>query len=450
MITQKLSDHRMIVRGAMIALFSGCWLMASLAVGEEPKGPAPAEAEAAHVGAKRTVVFPLKHAKADAVARTLRAIAQALVADGKLNGILSLGIDEKGNSIIVAAPPEAQKAIAALIEKLDVPAAGEAVKEGGERPRRVPQTFAPTPQKDDQQEVKSIVQVYRLKYAPASDVSQVLSILWQGKDVRSTADNASNSIIVAAPPEVQQTVAQLIEKLDVPSERGAGRELKIFSLKYADPQETAAVLSRIFGKDDVRIAVDPRNSNVVVQALPETAQEIQAVLSRLDTEADKDAKKGGPGATLRVRVVWLASELPADEGAKPADDLKEVVNELAKVGVEGLRQLGQAMVNTTPDGQFQIRCSPLLAGRPSDLEISGTLTLRQDTPVLNVQLSASQTEPAATGQGPPGPVRPTTKRLVELGTTIIAAPQGHYVVLGVTPVGKMTSVFILQVTAGKQ
>jgi hypothetical protein len=465
MVTQKPSDRLITVRRAMIALLCGCWLLAGLAVGEEPKGPAPAEAEAAHGGAKRTVVFPLKHAKAGAVARTLRAIAEAQVADGKLDGMVSLGTDEEKNSIIVSAPPEAQKTIAALIEKLDVPAAGAAVKESGERPRRVPQMFAPTPEKGDQQEGKSTTRVYRLKYAPAGSVYQTLSILWQGKDARVAADDVSNSIIVAAPPEVQQTTAQLIEQLDVAPMHGAERELKIFSLKYADPQETAAVLSRIFGKDDVRIGVDPRTSSVVVQALPETAQEIQAVLSRLDTEADKDAQKGAAGATLRVRVVWLASELPAEEGAKPADDLKEVVGELSKVGVEGLRQLGQAIVNTTPDGNFQVRCSPLLAGRPADLELQGTIKLRQETPILNVQLSASQTEPAPvvarqveggrSGQpGAPSPVekvmlgRPSTKRLVELQTTI-TAPQGHYVVLGVTPVGKMASVFILQVTASK-
>ena len=444
MITQKLSDHRMIVRGAMIALFSGCWLLASLAAGEEPKLPPPGEAEPAHVGAKRTEVFHLKHAKADAVARAIRDMAAAVPI------AVSVGTDARLNVIIVTASPEAQKTIATLIEKLDVPAVSTAVKESGERPGRVPRTLAPTFQKGDQQEVKTTIDIYRLKYAGAGIVVQVLSTLCEGKGARLAIDEKSSSIIVAAPPEVQQMVAQLIEKLDVPGEPGAERVLEIFPLKYHEAQETAAVVSRIFGKDDTRIAVDPRTNSVLVYGLADTLRRIGATLSKLDTASDKEAKKAGPGPTLQVRVVWLASELPPDEGAKPADDLKEVVNELAKVGVEGLRQLGQAMVNTTPDGQFQIRCSPLLAGRPSDLEISGTLTLRQDTPVLNVQLSASQTEPAATGQGPPGPVRPTTKRLVELGTTIIAAPQGHYVVLGVTPVGKMTSVFILQVTAGKQ
>jgi hypothetical protein len=432
----------MIVRGAMIALLSGCWLLASLAAGEEPKLPAPGEAEPVHGGAARTEVFHFKHAKADAVSRTLRAVADALaidvqvVADGKLNGI------------VVTASPEAQKRIAALIEKLDVPAVSTAVKESGERPGRVPRTFAPTPQKGDQQEVKTTIEIYRLKYAGAGIVVQVLSTLCEGKDARLAIDEKTNSIIVAASPEAQQMAADLIKELDVPSEPGAHRELKVFRLKYADPEETAAVVSRIFGKDDARIAVDRRTRSILVEALPDTAQRIDEVLVRLDTEADQDAKKDTPGATLQVRVVWLASELPPDEGVKPADDLKEVVGELSKIGVDGLRQLGQAIVNTMPDGKFQVRCSPLLAGRPAGLEISGILKLRHEMPILNVQLSASQIEPAAVVErGPPS--RPTTKRLVDLETTI-AAPLGHYVVLGVTPVGKMTSVFILQVTAAKQ
>jgi hypothetical protein len=261
-------------------------------------------------------------------------------------------------------------------------------------------------------------------------------------------DDKAQSIVVSASPEAHERVARLIAELDVPAERGAERELRVFHLKYAEAEETAAVLSRIFGKDDARIAVDRRTNSILVEASPDTLRRIEAILSTLDAAADKDAKKDAPGATLRVRVVWLASELPPEEGAKPADDLKEVVAELSKIGVDGLRQLGQAIVNTTPDGKFQVRCSPLLAGRPADLELQGTIKLRQETPILSVQLSASQTDLAPLAEsGPPG--RANTRRLVDLGTTI-AAPLGHYVVLGVTPVEKMTSVFIVQVTAGKQ
>jgi len=352
MVTQRISDRRMILRGAVLALGCTCCLLASLAVSQEVE-------------------------------------------------------------------PSRRKA-------LPVPAAGP---------------------KDARQDREVRVQVYRLQHADAASVGQMLSEVFADKASQLEVNKDANLIIVRGSPDTHEQMVRLIQQLDVPAERGADRELKIFRLKYADPQETAAVVSRIFGKDDARIAVDARTSSILVDALPDTLRRIEAILSTLDTAADKDAKKDAPATTLRVRVVWLASELPPDEGAKPADDLKEVVGELSKVGVDGLHQLGQAIVNTTPDGKFQVRCSPLLAGRPSELEISGILKLRQDTPILNVQLSASQTEPAAAGA--PGRGGPTTKRLVELGTTI-AAPLGHYVVLGVTPVEKMTSVFILQVTAGKQ
>jgi len=434
MVTQKISDHRMIVRGAVIALGCTCWLLANLAIGQEAAPPAaPATSAAKTVPPSRKprreevgapTIYYLKYADARSTAQTLAKVAEAR----ELNA--SFVPETRLNAIIVQASPEVHNQVEQLIKELDVPA------------------VSPGDQKDAKQDQEVRVQIYRLKYTGAEVAAQVLSTLCDGKDTRLAIDVQANSIVVSASPEIQQMVAQLIEKLDVLRERGADRELKIFRLKYAQPQETAAILSRISGKDDARIAVDARSNSILVEGSPDTLRRIEAILSKLDTAADKDAKKDAPGATLRVRVVWLASELPADEGVKPADDLKEVVGELSKVGVDGLRQLGQAIVNTTPDGKFQIRCSPLLAGRPSDLEISGILKLRQETAILNVQLSASQTEPAATGQGPPGPIRATTKRLVELGTTI-AAPQGHYVVLGVTPVGKMTSVFILQVTAGK-
>jgi hypothetical protein len=154
-----------------------------------------------------------------------------------------------------------------------------------------------------------------------------------------------------------------------------------------------------------------------------------------------------------VRIVWLASGLAEDVGVEPAGDLKEAVHELEGIGVRGLRQVGQAVVYAAPDGQFQISCAPMLDDGPAEMTVDGSLGEKDGVPRLRVQLSADQTiylVPKVAGE-PTAKTAPRSiqrKNLVRLHTEI-AAPPGHYVVLGVTPVGKTTSVFVVQVTPGK-
>ena len=188
----------------------------------------------------------------------------------------------------------------------------------------------------------------------------------------------------------------------------------------------------------------------------EKLQIAEAILLRLDASADKDPGKPDPSVSFQVRVVWLASGLSGDEAAKPARDLNDVIDELSDVGVEGLGQVGQVLVNTTPDGRFQVCSSPTVGGSPADWEIAGQFESRQGTPVLKIQLSARQLfTPAGTGKGGAttegGSIQVQTLVTLE---TAIAAPPNHYVVLGTAPVavrtGEMTSAFVLQVTPNKK
>jgi len=350
MTAQRISDRRMVVRGTMIALFCGCWLLANLSAGQETE--------------------PRRR----------------------------------------KAPPTAP-------------------------PRRV--------QKSTKQAEQTTLRVHQLKYANAASLAELLLLaMTDAKQTRIMPDERLNAILVSAFPEQHDKVADLINELDVPPARDVDHELRVFRLRYADPEEASAVISRLFGSDDARIAVDQKTNSVLVQAQGETLARIEAIFEKLDIPADKDPTRYDPGTTFRVRVVWLAT-IDADG---PPDDLKEVVGLLSKVGVKGLRQVGQVIVNTTPDGRFQVGCSPILNQRPSDLEISGEFDQQQETPTLKIELSASQVEvPPATTDAPDRRRLPERKTLVDL-QTVIAAPLEHYVVLGVAPVEKITSVFIVQVT----
>jgi hypothetical protein len=69
---------------------------------------------------------------------------------------------------------------------------------------------------------------------------------------------------------------------------------------------------------------------------------------------------------------------------------------------------------------------------------------------LQIRLRATETLPSAPdGSAPasaPGPTE--THRLCEIETTVVA-PLGHTVVVGTAPVGKMTSVFVVQLTSAE-
>ena len=433
MITQRISDRRMIGRGIVMALVCGCWLLVGLAVGQDaaPRA-APATAPAKTVPPARKpaseverhpTVFYLKYAHADSTAETLAKVAEARELDA------SFVAETRLNAIIVQASPEVLDQVEQLLKVLDAPA------------------VSPADQKDAKQDQEVRVRIYRLKYAQADAIAEVLRILSADNTTVVASETASNSIIVSASAQQQGRVEDLIEELDVPPARDvAGRyECRVFKLVHTEAESVAKVITTLLGPAE-NIAVDERTNSILAQGTTDTLLTIEAILADLDKAADKDLKKRGPGTTFQVRVVWLANGLSDDDAADPTADLKGVLDPLRLMGVKDLRQVGQVIVNTTPDGQFQVRCSPVLNQRSSDLEISGEFVSRQETPTLRIQLSANQTEEAPQPGSRRGPSARET--LVDL-ETVISAPLGHYVVLGVAPVEQMTSVFIVQIIAGK-
>jgi hypothetical protein len=291
--------------------------------------------------------------------------------------------------------------------------------------------------------------VYRLKYADVDSVLEALSgVLGAGDGAitRLASDERTGSIIVSARPKTLDRVGDLIETLDVPSERGATGELKVFQLVYADPESLAATISRMLETPQAKIAPDKRTGSLIVEGSPETLAVVGALVRELDREVRQAEGGPRPPIACQVRMVWLAAGLSEDEAVEPADDLKTVLGELGKVGVRNLRQVGQAVVHTMPDGEFQVHCLPQLGDSSVEWTISGELRQKQEPPDLHVRLSAVQ---LVQKEEPRGKFEPSLRNLAEL-ETVIAAPYGHYVVLGSVPTMQMQSVFVVQVTPGKQ
>jgi hypothetical protein len=152
----------------------------------------------------------------------------------------------------------------------------------------------------------------------------------------------------------------------------------------------------------------------------------------------------GPGAACQFRIVWLASGLSSKDMPAPADDLKQVVEQLGGFGVKDVRQVGQVVVNTLADGQFQTKCSPLFEGESAELSVDGKLAAKTEPLQLSLRIAAKQRKPNI--MGAPRSRGPQDDDLVNLETVICPRFDGSYVVLGVAPVGKVTSIFVVQAT----
>ena len=147
--------------------------------------------------------------------------------------------------------------------------------------------------------------------------------------VVATADERSNSLVVSAPDDLMPTIEELVKSVDTNVEDVT--EIRVFRLKYADPQETADLLASLFpdtsssGQNNNRggfggffrgpfggggggdtgsagdserlkkqsrvIAVpDMRTGSVVVTAARDTMVQISSMLDQLDSSSAKKQK----------------------------------------------------------------------------------------------------------------------------------------------------------------
>ena len=372
---------------------------------------------------RQLLFYPLRHADAASVLQLLRTAAP----DAEVT------LDNKTGSLLVLGSKQTHEVVENFLRQLDAP------PEDAEEPQ------APR------------LEVHQLSHGdPQSAIGLLASV---APEARVSVDPKHNRLLVWGPPQAHEKVRDFLAQLDTPPEDSD--VTKVFRLKYADPDSVGLVLSSVFSAEEARIAADQRNNAIIVTSSPEKLKVVEDVLSGLDEQAAEQERPYTRPATFRVRIVWLAGGLPDPQPAEPSEDLKDVVAELSKVGVTGLRQVGQAMVNTTPDGSFQVCGFPNFGEQTVQWEISGELSnLTNDGAYdLSIQLAASRSaEPILPGAEATPERQPSAYRqfppflraqLADLDVQISASVQ-RYVVLGVTPIGSVTSAFVVQVSVSEQ
>jgi type II secretory pathway component GspD/PulD (secretin) len=220
--------------------------------------------------------FALKHSKSAEVAKVLQDIF------GTRNKTLRFAVDEKANSILATGPADELATVQAVLMELDKPS--DKVKAPGDSP-------------------KPDFQVLKLRYVEAATIASTLQSLFvdPNKTVRIVAEPITNTLLIQASPADLTKVLSVIEKLDVEKKTTAitpeKSSWKIFTLKRAEAADMATLLTKLFPRDQVRLAADPRSNSLVVFARSDELMTIEAILSRLEeaTEKKVDTRPNSPG-----------------------------------------------------------------------------------------------------------------------------------------------------------
>jgi hypothetical protein len=186
----------------------------------------------------------------------------------------------------------------------------------------------------------------------------------------------------------------------------------------------------------MKISIDERSSSLIVAGSSDDLNVAEAILQKLDGQQHGTLILGG----FEIRVIWLATGLTGEnKGDPPADDLRDGVSELSRLGIKELRQVAQMVVQTvalsSDKGTFEVKSSPRFGDQVADFNASGTLSGLPGRDWMSLQIRIrTRKEPS-----------PPDHNLNQVDTQIIL-PLNQYVVLATAPTGNQTSVFVVQVT----
>ncbi len=158
-------------------------------------------------------------------------------------------------------------------------------------------------QQNELDEQRMELVAYPLKHIRASEVYSSARRMVRNASVAASEDDAS--LLVRGTPEDQRLMRELLEGIDVASNRLEGRDVKVFPLQSADPQMMVVLLERLFadGNDRVQIQADPERRAIVAVGSREDLESI----GRHIAEADRDVTSGPAAPQLQAYTVREAN-----------------------------------------------------------------------------------------------------------------------------------------------
>ena len=153
--------------------------------------------------------------------------------------------------------------------------------------------------------------VYTMKVA---NPFSVLNILRQVVPTsQASADFESGSVVVTATPQEHETIAQLLEDMDV---AGKDRTPQVYRLRNASPQAAQQALAQAYPR--AVITVDRTSNSLIATATPQDQDAIKATIQQLEANDDHDLETISytlTGADPRSAQNALESLLPSAQFA---------------------------------------------------------------------------------------------------------------------------------------
>ncbi|MCD6303786.1 MAG: hypothetical protein J7M21_02350, partial [Planctomycetes bacterium] len=271
--------------------------------------------------------FTLKKADATQVVQTLRALYanQPGGAAGAASPV-PFSVDERTNTVIVSAGPADLKRIAGLIEQLDKVQLTSVTEirvfplknaDAAELAQILTDTLTqkPTPLTAKSPNRQTLLQFVRR----TSDGKKLIATALQ-EGLLITPDARTNSLVVAAPSHNMPLLDSLIAALDSTSPRMA--EIRVFTLKNADAQRMADVLTQLFRLQATQQQAKAVNYTLVTTR-PAAGRKVSATLGTAEEDAlsvTVDVRTNSLLIGGTKRYVELAQKVIEELDSSPAQE----------------------------------------------------------------------------------------------------------------------------------
>lgn len=310
-------------------------------------------------GSTQLRVFPLKHAPAVAVQKT---VEDFFAKRTGLGAKVTVTADARTNSLIVQADPNDLGEVEALLAKIDT---GQSAVQNELRVFRLKNTLAsdlgPVLQNamgggsgaaassPQSQSVRSLV----LKFLTIDAQGQ--KVLESGllSEVKITPDPKTNTLLVSAPPESMELLAALIHELD--SSPTGVAQIKVFTIVNGDAAALVEMLRALLdvpgattgpqlsgAEDDaslapLRFSVDARTNSIIASGSAADLSIVEAILLRLDSSDTQERKS----------IIYRLKNAPAQNVAQAVNEFlrsERLVQQSLPGGVSGYRRIETEVV----------------------------------------------------------------------------------------------------------
>jgi len=341
--------------------------------------------------AREIHVVPLKAGDADDIADALNRMLSRAGPDGRrMAGPVHVAAEDDTNTLFISAGPEDWPRVQKVLDELKASAEPQAT---------------------------STTRMLRLQYADAEELSRALNEIYRAKmmvmmrmrrgkpfvPVVISASRRTNSILVSAPDDEQQVIADLVKSMDTPPGEAA-EKVHLVHLKDGDAVRIADTLRSLQPHREGQMVIrgDADSNTILVRASEEDFQTVKAMIDELD----QTITAGGGLQAFRLEVAdaqqlvgVLRSALMQrmgerrHEGAMPVVTADSRTNSLLVSGtaadIQTARQLVEQLDKAPGREAREIHVVPLEAGDADDI-----------ADALNRMLSHS----AAGGRRTAGPV----------------------------------------------